>query len=183
MASLTKVGRRFEVPFTIVEGGKGVIRGVMSEADQKQIPVYAFVNPRHVLRTPVQTALRASMVLRSPAGTHFIVGNNGPSEQPEGTLWMSWRLFEATGLYKWERRKKTTDLVTRLERDDGLQDMGLVWAAVEPLDREIGDFRMSASFEQARVITGRPVKHDDLFDGRKVTRAETTLGVTIGTLT
>lgn len=183
MASLTKVGRRFEVPFTIVEGGKGVVHGVMSEADQKQIPVYAFVNPRHVLRTTVKTALREGMVLRSPIGAHFIVGQNGPSEQPEGPIWQSWRLFEATGQYKWERRKKTIDLATRLEKDAGLEDMGLIWAAVEPLDREVGDFRMSASFEQARVITGRPIKHDDLFDGRKVTRAEKTLGVLIGTLT
>jgi hypothetical protein len=31
---------------------------------------------------------------------------------------------------------------------------------------------MSASFEQSRVITGRPILHDDLIDGRKVTRAE-----------
>lgn len=183
MASLTKVGRRFEVPFTVIEGGSGVIRGVMSEADQKQIPVYAFVNPRHILRTTVKTALRAGMVLRSPAGSVFIVGNNGPSEQPEGTLWMSWRLFEATVQVSWKRRKKVTDVVTELERDDGFDNLGTIWAAIEPLDRELSDFRMSANFEQARIITGRNILHDDLVDDRKVTRAETSLGVVIGVLT
>lgn len=183
MASLTKVGRRFEVPFTIVEGGSGVIHGVMSEADQKQIPVYAFVNPRHVLRTTIKTALRAGMVLRSPAGAYLIVGNNGPSEQPEGPLWQSWRLFDATGRYTWQRRKKVTDPVTHLERDDGYEDMGMMWAALEPLDRELSDFRMSGSFEQARLIAGKQFRHDDLIDGRKVTRADLTLGVTIGVLT
>ena len=183
MASLTKVGARFEVPFAVVEGGSGVVRGVMSEADQKQIPVYAFVNPRHVLRTPVKTALKVGMVLRSPAGAHFIVGENGPSEQREGPLWMSWRLFEATQKVEWKQRKKKIDPITQLERDDGFTAPVMIWAAIEPLDREVSDFRMSASFEQSRIITGRPIKHDDLIDGRKVTRAETTLGVIIGTLT
>jgi hypothetical protein len=183
MASLSKVGRRFEVPFTIIEGGSGVIRGVMSEADQKQIPVYAFVNPRHVLRTPLKTALRTGMVVRSQSGAVFIVGENGPSEQPEGTIWMSWRLFDATQQVHWTRRRKTIDPVTRLERDQGFDDLGLIWAAIEPLDREVSDFRMSASFEQARIITGQPIKHDDLIDERKVTRSERALGVTIGVLT
>lgn len=183
MASLSKVGRRFEVPFTIVEGGKGLIRGEMSEADQKQIPVYAFVNPRHVLRTRGTSALKEGMVLRSPAGSHFIVGQNGPSEQPQGTIWHSWRLFEATQQVSWKRRKKVQDPITKLDRDDGLEDMGMIWAAIEPLDREQSDFRMSASFEQARVIVGRPIKHDDLIEDRKVTRAERSLGVIIGVLT
>lgn len=183
MASLKKIGRRFEVPFTIVEGGSGVVHGVMSEADQKQIPVYAFVNPRRVLRTPFKSAVRTGMVLRTPAGAHFIVGTNGPSDQPEGTIWQSWRLFEATEQVVWQRRKKQTDITTLLERDDGLEPLGTIWAALEPLDREVGDFKMSASFEQSRIITGRPIVVDDLVNGRKVTRAERALGVIIGVLT
>jgi hypothetical protein len=183
MASLKKIGRRFEVPLTIVEGGSGIVHGLISEADQKQIPVYAFVNPRHVLRTAVNTAVRAGMVLRTAGGSYFIVGNNGPSEQREGTIWMSWRLFEATQQVKWQRRKKVVDLVTRLETDQGPVDLGTFWAAVEPLDREVGDFRMSGSFEQSRIITGKQILHDDLIDGRKVTRAEPALGVIIGVIT
>lgn len=183
MASLKRVGPRYHVPFVVVEGGSGIVHGEMTETDQKQIPVYAFVNPRHILRTPIQTALRAGMVVRSPAGGHFIVGNNGPSEQPEGALWQSWRLFEATGQFSWSRRVKYVDPVTELEREHGSEDMGMIWAAMEPLDREVSDFRMSASFEQMRLITGRPVEHDDIVAGRKVTRSEQVLGVRIGVLT
>lgn len=183
MASLSKVGRRYEIPLTIVEGGGGVIRGEVSEADQKQIPVYAFVNPRHVLRTRGRTGLREGMVLKTPAGAHYIVGQNGPSEQPQGQLWQSWRLFEATQQVSWKTRRKTIDAVTNLERDDGYTDPIMIWAAVEALDREVSDFRMSASFEQSRIITGQTIQHDDLIDDRKVTRAERSLGVTIGVLT
>lgn len=183
MASLKRIGQRYEVPFTIVEGGSGVIKGIIAEADQGQIPSFQFIPARQILRTNPVTALKWSMVIRSPSGVHYIVGENGPSEQPEGTLWQSWRLFETTGQYRWKRRKKIIDPVTELERDDGLEDMGLIWCAIEPLDREVGDFRMSASFEQARVITGKPIKHDDLIDERKITRADAILGVRIGTLT
>lgn len=183
MASLKKVGARFNVPLTIVEGGSGVFHGVLSEADQKQIPVYAFVNSRHVLRTAMQTALRAGMVIRTPAGMHYIIGENGPSEQHDGALWQSWRMFQATGQVEWKSRKKVIDPVTLTERDDGYTDPVMIWAAVEPLDREVGDFRMSTSFEQSRVITGQKIKHDDIVDGRKVTRAEPSLGVVIGVLT
>lgn len=183
MVSLTSVGRRYEIPFTIVEGGTGIIKGVIAEADQGQIPSFQFIPARQILRTPAQTALKFAMVLRSPAGMHYIVGENGPSEQTEGTLWQSWRLFEVTGRYNWKRRTKVIDPVTELERDDGFEDMGMIWCAIEPLDREVGDFRMSASFEQARVITGKPIKHDDLVDDRKVSRADAILGVFIGTLT
>lgn len=183
MARLAKVGARFRIPLQIVESGSGTIMGEVTEADQKQIPVYAFVNPRHVLRTAAASPVKTGMVIRTPAGQHFIVGSNGPSEQAEGTLWQSWRLFEATSKVSWQRRKKIVDTVTQLERDDGLEDLGTIWAAIEPLDREVSDFRMSASFEQSRVITGKTIKHDDLIDGRKVTRAEPTLGVIIGVLT
>jgi hypothetical protein len=183
MVSLAKVGRRFEVPLVVVEGGRGTLSGVITEADQKQIPVYAFVNPRHVLRTPMVSAARVGMVIRTPAGALYILGENGPSEQREGTLWQSWRLFEVTGRYSWKRRNKVIDPATQLERDDGYEDMGPIYCALEPLDREVGDFRMSASFEQSRIITGRDVRHDDLVDGRKVTRADRTLGVVIGVIT
>lgn len=183
MSLLARIRQRFEVPFTILEGGSGVIRGQIAEADQGQIPSFQFIPARQILRTDTKTALKLAMVIRSPAGVTYLVGENGPSEQAEGTLWQSWRLFEATGRYQWQRRNKTIDPVTELPRDSGYQDMGLIWAAIEPLDREVGDFRMSTTFEPARVITGKPIQHDDLIDGRKVTRADQILGVRIGTIT
>lgn len=180
MVSLKSVGLRNEIPFTVIAGGSGVIRGEITEADQKQIPVYAFVNPRHVLRTHGPSALQLGMVIRSPEGVIYIVGENGPSEQPQGTLWQSWRLFEATGQRMWTRRGKVIDPVTQMEREGAEIEMGMIWVALEPLEREQNDFRMSASFEQSRLITGADVTHDDLVGGRKVTRAEKVLGVTIG---
>jgi hypothetical protein len=183
MVSLSKVGRRFEVPLTVIEGGSGTIQGIISETDQQQIPSYIFVQQRHVLRVPAPTALQFGMVVRTPAGQVYILGDNGPSEAAEGTVWQSFRLFEPSGQYRWERRIKVVDPVTRLERDDGLQDMGTVWAAMEPLDREAFDRKIRASFEQSRFITGAAVLSDDLLDGRPVTKSDVLLGLRIGVIT
>jgi hypothetical protein len=183
MASLSKINSRFEIPLTVVEGGSGIIMGVVTEADQKQLPVNVFINPRHVLRTSAVTAVKPGMVLRTPAGSHYIVGYNGPSDQPEGTIWQSWRLFEATDQLKWERRTKVTDTVTQLDRDGPLEDLGMIWVAVEMLARQLTDFRTSQNFEQSQIITGRPVQTDDLLGGRKVTRAVIAMGITVGALT
>lgn len=183
MVSLASVGKRYEVSFTVVEGGRGVVRGILSETDQNSQPSYVFVKPRHVLRTPAPTSVKSGMVLRSPGGTLFIVGDNGPSEQPEGTIWQSFRLFEPTGRYTWSRRTKTKDPITKQDREGPMQSKGLIWAALEPLDREQSDREMRVSFEQVRFITGAPIQQGDLVDNRPITKVDKQLGLAIGVLT
>lgn len=181
---LHKAEQRFYRRFEIIDGGSGFFYGLMSETEQQSQPSYVFVSPRHVLRTKSPSALRPGMVMRTPSGRVFIVGHNGPSERREGTLWESFRLFEATGQYKWERRQKLVDPITRLPRDDiNKQDLGMIWCAMEPFDREITDREMRFSFDQRRVITGAPLLDDDIVDGASVTKVDIQLGVSIGVLT
>lgn len=183
MVSLTSVSRRFELPFTVIEGGRGRVMAILSETDQNSQPSYVFVQPRHVLRTPAQTALRAGMVLRSPGGATFIVGENGPSEQVEGTLWQSFRLFEPTGRYRWERRSRVMDPIAKQYKEGPIELLGIIWAAVEPLDREQSDREMRVNFEQARFITGSPVASGDLIGNRTITKLDKQLGLRIGVVT
>lgn len=183
MVSLASVGERFEIPFTVIEGGQGVVSAVLSETNQNEQPSYIFVQPRHVLRATFPTAIRSGMVLRSPAGAVFIVGDNGPSETYRGALWQSFRLFEPTGRYTWQRRKKKIDPITKLSRDDGMQDMGFIWVAIEPIEREAFDVTLRTSFEQTRFITGASIAADDVVDNRTVTKVDKQLGLSIGVLT
>lgn len=182
MANLAKVQSRFEVEFKVIEGGSGHLGGVISEAEQSSQPTYIFIQPRHVLRVRLPSALRTGMVLMSPAGDYYVAGENGASENYRGVLWQSYRLFEATRTVKWQRRVKSTDVVTGLERDSYLEDLGDIWAALEPTEREVVDRRAHMSLEQSRFITGANVLEDDLLDGRPVTRADTMLGVRVGML-
>lgn len=183
MVSLISVGERFDIPFSVIEGGQGLVKGVLSETDQNSQPSYIFVQPRHVLRTLLPTAIRNGMVLRSPSGSIFIVGANGPSETWRGTLWQSFRLFEPTGQVLWQRRKKILDPITKREKDDGLETLGMIWVAIEPIDREAYDVTLRTSFEQTRFITGAPVQSDDLVDNRAITKVDKQLGLSIGVLT
>lgn len=184
MASLKNVGNRFSTFFHVIDGGTGVVRGELSETEQNSQPSYVFVAPRHVFRTKHPSVVKPGMVLRSPAGEVFIVGDNGPSETRFGTIWESFRLFEATGQYLWTRRNKVIDPITKQERDTGVPlPLGLIWAALEPMDRLQIDREIHISFDQARIITGSPIRLDDLVDNRPVTKLDKQLGVSIGVLT
>lgn len=183
MVSLKSAADRFEIMFSVVEGGSGVFKGVLSETDQNNQPSYIFVRPRHVLRVKLECPVIAGMVVRSPGGSIFILGDNGPSEHASGTLWKSFRLFEPTGRYLWVRRTKVKDPITRQDREGPLQEIGMIWAAIEPMDREMSDREIRASFEQARFIAAADIKSDDLVGNRAVTKVDRQLGLAIGVVT
>lgn len=184
MASLKTVGSRFSTLFNVIEGGSGIVRGELTETEQNSQPSYIFVVPRHVLRTPFPTAVKPGMVLRAPAGDVFIVGENGPSETRSGTIWQSFRLFEASGQYEWKRRVKVIDAITKQWKDTGTFTTPVkIWATIEPLDRLQFDREIHYSFEQFRIITGQPIKNDDIVDNRTVSKLDKQLGLSIGLLT
>lgn len=182
MVSLKSVQKRFESMFEVIEGGSGVLPGVISEAEQSSQPVYVFVQPRHVLRVRLPSALHLGMVVRSPAGDVYIVGDNGSSETSKGVLWQSFRLFEAQRTVTWERRIKTVDPITRLQRDSSIQLLGTPWVAIEALEREVLDRKVHASIEQSRFISGADVLPDDLLDGRPVVKSDLMLGLKVGVI-
>lgn len=183
MVSLQSVGNRFDITLRVIDGGSGIVTGVLSETDQNAQPAYVFINPRHVLRTLHPTAVRIGMVLETLQGSKFIVGDNGPSENWRGTLFESFRLFQTTGQYTWKRRTRITDPITNAERDGPIEDKGLIWAAIEALEREVNDSKLRTSFEQNRFITGAPVLADDLIDNRPITKVDKQLGLQIGVIT
>lgn len=184
MDMLSKVGRRFYHKFEVIENGRGWVTGLLSDTEQESQPTYVFIQPRHVFRTPMPTALKAGMVIRSKSGEVYIVGENGPSEHRYGTIWQSFRLFEATARVSWARRGKVTDPITTLERDKQIPDpLGMIWVAYEPFDREAVDREMRFSFEQHRVIAGVPLQAEDLIDNRPITKVDKQLGVYIAVVT
>lgn len=183
MVKLADSGARFEIPMTVIEGGSGIIHGVLVETSQHTQTATVFTDPRRIIRVRLPTRLRAGMVLRSPAGEVFIVAENGTSELPEGTLWDSFKLYKATGQVAWKRRGETTDPVTLLPVEAEPVDMGTVWVAIEPLTREAIERRLHVNIEQAQFLTGADVQRDDTLDGRPVTRSDNMMGIRIGVLT
>jgi len=159
------------------------VSGIITETDQSQVPSYIFVPPRHIYRMTYPTALKVGQVVETPTNLRFIVGDNGPSEQSEGVLWQSFRLFQATHYLPWTRRTTTIDPITRLDRDAVPEDKGNIWVAIEPTDREELDRRIKHSAERARFISGENVEADDLIGDYEVIRSDRQLGLQIGVLT
>ena len=183
-ALLKQIGDRFHIPYRVIDGGSGTFLATITETDQTSQPAFVFVRPRHVMRTPSPTAVKPCMTIESPTGEKFMVGENGPSEGFRGRLWDSFRVFEPTGQYLWQRRGKAIDPITKQQRDTGVpQNMGTIWAAIEAIDREASDREMREFFEQQRFITGHPVKAGDTLDNRQVSKVDKMLGLYIGVLT
>jgi len=183
MVSLSSVTDRFVTEFSLVESANGVIRGVISETDQASQPSYVFVAPRHVLRVRFPSALKAGHVVRSNSGITFLVGENGPSETQEGTLWSSYRLFETTGRYTLSRRTTTIDAITKMKTEGVQTSIGSFYAAIEPIDRVQSDREMRQDFDQSRFISAADIRVGDILDNRLVTRVDKQLGLAIGILT
>lgn len=182
-ALLETIGDRFHIPFSVIELGKGTIRGTVSETDQARQPSYVFVRPRHVFRTPAPTALRTGMTIKSPYGEKYIVGENGPSDTWRGRLWESFRVFEPSGQYTWKKPVEVLDPITKTKKSDGFgPELGPIYATIESVDRESSDREMREFFEGARFITGHPVEQGDMLDNRQVTKVDKQLGLYIGIL-
>lgn len=184
--TLKSVGRRFEVTLDVIEGGTGQVTGVLIETDQTQAPSYVFVPPRRIFRVNTPTVLPLGVVLRSPHGMRYLVGANGPSEQPEGVLWQSYRLYQVTQQVEWRRRTRIKDPITNEDRDGPVESLGLIWATIEPTDREELDRRAHLSAEKARVLTGREILADDILVGEneyEITRVDKVLGLRVGFVT
>lgn len=182
MVSLRNSAARFEIPLTVIEGGSGSFTGVITETGQDSYRSNVFTEPRRVLRVRTPTIIRPGLVVRSPAGDVFIVGDNGNSEVPEGELWNSFKLFKATGQVAWFRRGVRNDPVTLLEVEGPPEDMGLIWATIEASSRETVERKLHLSLEEATFIVGADVQRDDTLDGRPVIRSDELLGIRIGVL-
>jgi len=181
MPSLQRVDDRFGAQLTVIQGGGGTFTGTVSIPDEGQVPSYQFNLSRRLLRVEARLPIKVGMVIRTPDGGVFMVGESGAAETSQGTLYRNFRLFEADRQYKWQRRGKDIDPVTRLPRDSGLQDLPDVWGAYEP-SPEMFDRQLRTSFETGRFITTADVKLNDVIDGRKVSRVDVQLGINICTL-
>lgn len=176
MPSLRTADDRFGILFTLIEGGSGQFRGIVSEPNQGEAPSYQFSLPRRLLRVESDLAIQAGQVVRSPEGTVWMIGQHGDSELERGTSFRSFRLFEATQQFSWQRRGKTIDPATTLSKDTGLVAQPSIWGVYEP-SPEMFDRQTRTTFETGRFITTADVKADDVVDGRKVSRVDIQLGL------
>lgn len=178
MSSLKQADERFMKRFEVIEGGSGFFRGIIDEPRQGSVPIYQFVNDRRLLRVNLDVPISPGMVIKTSSGGIFIIAALGTSEE----IFKSFRLIEPTGKYEWKTRQKTIDPVTNLEKDTSPISQGMVWGSYEPAATEMFDRQIRTSFETARFVTNKPIKVDDIVDGKRVARSDPQLGLYVLTL-
>jgi hypothetical protein len=178
MPLLSSTDSRFTTTFTIIEGGSGSFRGIITEPGQGEVPSFQFNLPRRLLRVSPDLALTTAMVVRDQAGAVYMLGKHGSAHMGDEVLFRNFRLFEASKQFSWQSRGSTIDPVTRLKRDTALTAAVPIWGAYEP-GLERFDRGMQSAFELGRFITNRTIGRDDIVDGRKVTRVDEQLGLQI----
>jgi hypothetical protein len=183
MLSLASVDDKFRTRFEIIQNGAGVFTGIIDEISQTQVPSYVFSPPRRLLRVEKLLPLSTKMILRTQGGTIYLIGQHGDSETAQGTVFRSFRLFQSTKLFRWERRQATTNIVTGLPETDQMvpMDPALIYGSYEPTP-EAFDRETKVSIETARFITNQPIKRQDRIDGKDVIRVDEQLGLFIATL-
>lgn len=76
--------------------------------------------------------------------------------------------------YSWKRRVVVTDPVSKVKRDNGLADMGPIFAYFEKPEAILFQ---GTSETKYRFLTGQDVMSGDIIDGRNVKRVYETMGV------
>lgn len=181
MITLENVDNRFEIEFSVIQNGSGRFKGVIDEISQTQAPSYVFSQPRRILRVKPGLLISSTMVIRSAGGTNYLIGNHGDSENAEGTIFRSFRLFETHTLYSLQRRLKVTEPITGLREDTELDEIAQIWGTYEPLP-EMFDRETRVAAETARFITNYPIQRQDVIDNKSVFRVDQQLGLYIATL-
>lgn len=181
MTLLSSADARFASQLTVLEGGSGLFKGIITEPSQGEAPAYQFNNPRRILRVRDGVPVKTGMVIQSQDGAIFMVAEHGASSKQGDILFRSFRLFEADRRFSWQTRQSTIDPVTRLPRDIGLSDPVMIYGAYEPAPERF-DRQVRASFETARFITNRKVGLNDMVDDKKVSRVDEQLGIYLVTL-
>lgn len=181
MLSLQSIDDKFNITFEILENGSGTFKGIIDEIVMNQAPSFVFVPPRRLLRVPATLPLNTSMIVRSQAGTVYMLGEHGFAESFQGTVFNSFRLFPTHDRYAIMRRVAVNDAVTGLKKDDSVIQVATVWGSYEPLP-EAFDRETRVAAETARFITNHPIERGDIIDGKRVFRVDKLLGLYIATL-
>jgi hypothetical protein len=183
MLSLASVDEKFKTRFEIIQNGVGVFTGIIDEISQTQVPSYVFSPPRRLLRVDKLLPLSTKMILKTQGGTIYLIGQHGDSETAQGTVFRSFRLFQSTKLFHWQRRQSKLNAVTNLPETEEMIDMTppYIYGSYEPTP-EAFDRETHVSVETARFITNQPIHRQDRVDGKDVIRVDEQLGLFIATL-
>lgn len=126
--------------------------------------------PYRTLVVKSKGIVRPGNVIQAPGGDKILLletSNDYPWAE-------SYRAAYVSKAYAWKRRVVLTDPVSKVKRDNGVQDMGVIYAYFEKPEVIIFEGSKETKY---RLLTGEDVQAGDTIDGRTVKRVYDTMGV------
>lgn len=109
-------------------------------------------------------------VVQAPGGSKILLLETAPDHE-----WAeSYRAAYVSREYSWKRRVVVTDPVSKVSRDNGLSDLGTIYAY---FDKPEAIMFQGTSETKYRFLTGQAVQSGDIIDGRNVKRVYAAMGV------
>lgn len=164
---LPKQTNRLYDVFTRIDGCKAnALLTTASNASTKDKAPYRVL----LVRKPCR--FKVGDVIRTNGGEKLLL-----LEHPNDLNWTeNFKVQTITKVYEWLRPVKLIDPVAKVKRDNGTQDMGLVYCTFETPEDISLDKMLDTKY---RFLTGQDVRVDDLIDGKIVKKVVEVLGVNL----
>lgn len=115
---------------------------------------------------------RVGIVVVDPGGRKILLLETAPD-----LAWAeAYRAAYVSQEYPWKRRITVVDPVSKVKRDAGMADMGLIYAYFEKPESIMFE---GAAQTKYRFLTGQDVISGDVIDGRNVKRVYEAMGVKV----
>lgn len=115
---------------------------------------------------------RVGAVVESPGGRKMLL-----LETPPNFEWAeAYRAAYVSREYPWKRRVVLTDPVSKVKRDAGFSDMGMIYAYFEKPELVMFEGSKETKY---RFLTGQDVTPGDVIDERNVKRVYDSMGVKV----
>jgi hypothetical protein len=175
MASLQSAARRGE---SLLQTETGLeFLGTIAAVDEGDVPSYDFTTPRTLLRVQPDCPVAAGIQILDVYGRRFAVANHAMAAQDNVKLYKVFRLYEMTHQVSWKRATTSNDPLTGLPKQSGKPELGPIWCAMEPFQREPIDLKLRLKEQVYRILTTASLALNDEIEGMVVKRLDTVLGV------
>lgn len=176
MPEMSRLGARYDTTYRDSRGRRVTGRFVaVPESNPTQV-----VPQKRLFRTPANTILRPGDILLDLPGTRYLLAEGPAGVYRQEVVKRTFRCIELDHHLQWTRRTARIDPVMKVEIDDAVADLGLIWCNVDPRDERLErSSKVASSYEKFKLYTNAPLQIDDKVGDYLIVRVEKVAGVIV----
>lgn len=135
-----------------------------------------FHTSRRLLRVRPNSPVNVADLIQTDTAQVFLCASHGDGFVGK-MVYRYFKLYEMGSTAMWQRRVTTEDIVTGLDRNDELTDMGMIYFALEQAGTVSDQLHIKSG--KYSIITNADLQPNDTIGDYNVLRSDKLLGVTI----